>query len=81
MKLENILMNTQQDLTDSLDIIQAAFHTYLEHSADMIVTNVLCFQFLSTLGAVYNVLNILRLYFVIVGEVQAEINLGILCGT
>ena len=36
MKLENILMNTQQDLTDSLDIIQAAFHTYLAHSADMI---------------------------------------------
>ncbi len=34
--MENILSTTQQDFTDSLDIIHAAFHTYLQHSTDMI---------------------------------------------
>jgi len=34
--LENISMNLQQDLTESVDIIHAAFHTYLKHASDMI---------------------------------------------
>ena len=34
--MENIITSMQQDLTDSIDIIHAAFHTYLNNSSDMI---------------------------------------------
>lgn len=35
-QLENISTNLQQDITESVDIIHAAFHTYLKHTADMV---------------------------------------------
>ncbi len=34
--MENISTNLQKDITNSVDIIHAAFHTYLKHASDMV---------------------------------------------